>query len=267
MEALKLVFFFIILYFSILNYILSKNFWSLTYVKTFVFFYFLFLFIFLLSSILSFLKRNKASGFLNLSFFFFFSFLFLSISFYKKTNLSIGRGEELYNLEKSEGGFLSKAINYNLYLKDIDERIAKIIFDEREFNLKEKVYFKNKKVKLIGIWKSIEINVFQEGGYNEAVFFKLTDNENSYFPLSTLPYRIYIKKIDNLYEVKIYKNKKFVLKKEVKLNEILPFDFLNIKLKEGPLWCLIEIEDFFSFYYYIIPLIFFIFSFYDKLKK
>ncbi len=269
MVSIKLALFFIIFLFSIFNYFINKNFWSLTYIKTFLIFYFLFIFIFLLSSILKYLKRERIAGLFNLSIFFFSSFIFLSLSYYNKIELSIGEGEGSYNLEKNEGGFLSKGKNYDLNLKEINEKSIKIFFEKKEFNLKEKegIYFKDKYIKLKGIFKSIEINVFQEGGYSEGVFFKLKDEENSYFPLSTLPYRIYIKNIKDFYKIKIYRNKTQVLEKEIKLGEIFPFDFLNLKLNEGPLWALLEVKNYFSFFYFLIPLIFFILSFYDKLKK
>lgn len=269
MVSLKLALFFIIFLFSIFNYALFKNFWSLTYIKTFIIFYFFFIFLFLLSSILNFLKRKRAEGFLNLSFFFLFSFLFLFLSSYNKIELSIGEGEGSYNLEKSESGFLSKEKKYNLNLIEIKEKSIKIFFEKKEYVLKEKekIFSAEETIKLKGIYKCIEINVFQEGGYNEGVFYKLKDDKNSYFPLSTLPYRIYIKNLKDSYKIKIYRNKTKVLEKEIKLGEILPFDFLNLKLNEGPLWALLEMKSYFSFYYFLIPLIFFIFSFYDKLKK
>lgn len=241
----------------------------LSNLKTFNIFYFLLCFFYILSSGYYFYRRDRAKGFFSFSILLFLILLYLKIGVYKKIQVSQGEGEEGYTLvNETRGALASKAI-FPLFIEKIEEGKVRFNFKGKNFILKERESLKKPffSLKVLKVFDGLEISLsFQKGQIIEKLLYK-TETPPFYFSPTTLPYRIYILKDRENYRIKIYRNKIYLGEKILREEEKFPFEGLEFKYKKSMSGAIYEIEENLSLYIFLIPLIIFLFSIYDKLKK
>lgn len=241
----------------------------LTNLKTFNIFYFLLCFFYILSSGYYFYRRDRAKGFFSFSILLFLVLLYLKIGLYKKIQVSQGEGEEGYTLVNEVSGVMSSKKIFPVFIEKIERGEVRFNFKGKNFILKEgeslkKLFFS---LKVIKIFDGLEISLsFQNGQIIEKILYK-PETPPFYFSPTTLPYRIYILKERENYKVKIFRNKIYLREKILKEEEPFSFEGMVFKYKKSMKGAIYEIEKNLSLYIFLIPLIIFLFSIYDKLKK